>query len=358
MTSPLAVTPVDSVGGIEHELAKLAVTGVGDGAPVVRARTLNLVVRGDSAQQRDHAVSVLAQLGESHPSRAIIVASMDTSAAPRIEARVEVRHRGVGGRLLCYEQVAIDTYGVSGRHVTTVIEPLLISHLPICLWWVGDPDFSHEVFEELAGLCDRIIVDSQCFTHVGANLAELHACIERADLLVTDLNWVRMLSWREVVAQLFSGAGEQACLGEIARVTIGTTGPDMIQPLLLFGWMASRLSWTIHSDGVRRAGSAGEGAGSIDLRIKTGDANECEIKHLVIESGADDHRARFEVARQGSQLIAKIEGSRISGLSRLTRIRRLSEPELLQRGLASHPRDGIFDAAVEAARALLPVVSA
>ncbi|HEV3309161.1 MAG TPA: hypothetical protein VG815_01390, partial [Chloroflexota bacterium] len=122
-------------------------------------------------------------------------------------------------------------------------------------------------------------------------------------------------------------------------------------------WMASRLGWSVHSDGVQRAGSTGKGPGPIDLRIKTGDANECEIKHLVIESGTDDHRARFEVARQGNQLIAKIEGSRISGLSRLTRIRRLSEPELLRKGLASHARDRIFDGAVEAARALLPVVS-
>lgn len=360
MPNTISITAeADSVGAIERELAELIrrSTGSSEGAPIIRARTWNLIARGDSRHQRDHAVEVLGCVAETQPSRAIILSSeKEDVAPPHLAARLATKCQRVGEKLVCYEQISIDTYGAAGRHVAGVVEPLLVSHLPTCLWWVGDPDFSHETFRQLSGVSDRVIVDSQCFDDLGSDLAGLLGLVTHGRIQVDDLNWQRILPWREILAQLFNGPEGAEHLPAISSVAVKTGGSHCMQCLLLLGWLASRLGWKVDDGEVRNTGMGTRRGHIVAVKIETGSEKDGDLACVELTStitGGDGH---FEVERQGEQVETRMYGASLPELCRTSRLIWPSEPDLLACGLALRGRDTVFEQTLTAAASLLPLI--
>ncbi len=238
---------------IEQELHRLR----GEAAATEGARlpghskVLNLVV---FAKQDTHIQAVHETVGRvsgRHPMRAIIVAADPDSVSSSLDTRIHTyccQDPATGAQLTC-EQLLIVTTGEPARHVTGVVEQLLITDLPTYLWWSGEPEYKSENFSQLMRIAKKLILDSNTFASSAETLRQVAASSEGRSQVcaVTDLNWVRLSRWFEAVAQCFDDPRLRPHLSGIQRVRVEYAASDAgadappTQAALLAGWLFSRL---------------------------------------------------------------------------------------------------------------------
>jgi hypothetical protein len=219
-----------SVSEIERKLASLRL----DEDRAARLRTSVLThIAWVPEEWVEAAEDVLAGLAERHPSRTIVL--FPQSGKGGLEGEVSVESFGAGeNRSVCTDTIRIHLHGTSAEHPGSVVEPLLITDLPVFLRWRGVPAFGDSAFEELVDVVDRLIVDSTEWPDLPRPYAELAQVFDR--VAVSDIAWARTSRWRSMLASLWPA---------IATVEqIKVTGTEA-QAQLLAGWLRSRLERAI-----------------------------------------------------------------------------------------------------------------
>jgi hypothetical protein len=200
----------------------------------------------------ERARGALSGMDERHPSRTVILVPEPDAAEGRLDASVSLVSFQVpdADRRMVSEVIELRLLGPRAAAPASIVEPLLISGLPVFLRWRGEPPWGAAELEQLLQVADRLIVDSiewQNLPHAYERLAEL---FERA--AVSDIAWARTSRWRSLLASLWP---------EIASVsTVGVHG-TLPQALLIGGWLRSRLE----RDDIRVEHVAAERLEGIDL---------------------------------------------------------------------------------------------
>jgi glucose-6-phosphate dehydrogenase assembly protein OpcA len=160
-------------------------------------------------------------------------------------------------RKLCCEEVSLSASGRFVAELPSAAVPLLVPDLPVFLWWREDLPAADNVFAELVERADRVIIDSAEFANPGAQISALASLVtspKENQASFSDLNWERLTAWRSLLAGFFDKQAlpkaQRAALDDIANVRIdyaagSVTAALAAQPLLITGWLASRLGWTI-----------------------------------------------------------------------------------------------------------------
>lgn len=190
-----------------------------------RTHTGNMVAITELDLQ-DNVLTALTQLNARHAKRQI-VGIIDPSLQG---VQVEVSIFDQRGRYI--ERLVIRG---QEEHLCGAILPLLQPGVQTFVWWATYRNPNVELLEELAELADLVIADT-----VTLNIPP----DARYDL--TDLNWARTLSWREITAQLFDAPEASALLNKIEKLDVYYAEGrrrDVVAKLYL-GWFASRLGWT------------------------------------------------------------------------------------------------------------------
>jgi glucose-6-phosphate dehydrogenase assembly protein OpcA len=216
-----------SIAQIEHELGELREASTGPGGPTQRTSVMTHLawVPPDWAEAAERT---LAGLAERHPSRTILLFPRpDDDDALDMDAAVECF--AFGERAVCTEVIRVRLCGGRARHPASVVAPLLVADLPVFGRWRGLPAFD-EVFDELAGVVDRLIVDSTEWP--AETLEEAYGRLAgRFDLAaVSDIAWARTERWRGELAAAWPF--------EAREISVRAT---RAQALLLAGWLRSRL---------------------------------------------------------------------------------------------------------------------
>src|SRR5205823_13311985 len=169
-----------------------------------------------------------AGLAERHPSRTIVL--FPQSRGDGLEGEVDAESFAMTeGLTICTDTIRIRLHGTSAEHPTSVVEPLLISDLPVFLRWRGLPPFGASPFEELVTVVDRLIVDSTEWPDLPAAYGRLAGIFDR--VAVSDIAWARTSRWRPMLASLWP---------EIANVRAIRVHGTAAQAHLLAGWLRSR----------------------------------------------------------------------------------------------------------------------
>src|SRR5579885_376280 len=265
--------------------------GGGQAAGVVRACVLNLIVYAETQEERAEVDELLAAVIERHPCRAIVlVADRDASEA-RLEAYVSTRCQlsAPGAKQICGEQITIETAGAVVDTASTAVTPLLIPDVPVFLWWKDIPDYEDKLFDRLADVADRVIIDSAAFDRPHKDFLRLAEILKRGELRLSDINWGRLTSWRSLVAGFWDVADYRASLEQIERVRVEYDPPDIaheeIAPkaLLALGWIASCLGWQADGEG----STVEAGGARFKLRAGGGRAVEAELVATDDVAGRD-----------------------------------------------------------------------
>jgi hypothetical protein len=181
---------------------------------------------------REQARAALAGMAELHPSRTIILFPEPRADDNRIDARAEVERWEVPDtdRGLVTEVVELTLRGSRTQAPASIVEPLLISDLPVFLRWRGEPSWGSAELEQLVDLTDRLIVDSTEWDDLPGPYRRLAELFPRC--AASDIAWARTSRWRSHLATLWPQ------IGEVQTVRVRGTAA---QAWLLCGWLRSRL---------------------------------------------------------------------------------------------------------------------
>jgi hypothetical protein len=222
-------TALDTVSSIERKLAALR---LGDEGTRLRTNVMTHIAWVPE-EWVEAAEDVLVGLAERHPSRTIVL--FPQSGGQGLEGKVESDSFPMSeGLIVCTDTIRIRLHGTSAEHPTSVVEPLLISDLPVFLRWRGVPPFGGSAFEELTGVADRLIVDSTEWPDLPKPYARMPEIFD--GIAVSDIAWARTSRWRSMLASLWPG------IANVKRIKV--TGTEA-QANLLAGWLRSRLRRSI-----------------------------------------------------------------------------------------------------------------
>ena len=230
-----------SLGDVESALARLRETAAQEGGPPnLRTSVMTHLVWAPE-EWFERARATLAGMSERHPSRTIFLVPDPDSGDAAIDATVSLECYSVEGmdRQVCSEVIELRLRGATAKAPASVVEPLLISDLPVFCRWRGQPPFGAVEVDQLVGVVDRLIVDSTEWDDLPSVYAKLASLFEQA--AVSDIAWARTERWRRLLASLWP---------EIADVTTVRVRGTAAQAYLLVGWLRSRLGREIALDHV------------------------------------------------------------------------------------------------------------
>ena len=355
------------LGRIIRELNRPPGGGNGDADdprayPPPRASVLNLLVHADEEGEAQRAADLMAMLATRHPSRTLLLIAEPDAPADGLDATISTQclfRPGSAGHL-CFERVQLTARGATALHLASVAEPLLISNLPVFVWWLGRAPGSRDPLLEL---CDRLIVDSADFPDAPAGLSALDACVAAAEsrLELGDLGWRRSAPWRQLIAQFFDPPDARAYQRMITQVEIEyvpmpsrTVGAA---PLLLVGWLASRLDWepevatsargtldVTFAPDRRSEGHSGSGVGVRVRPRAVAGAEPGDLLAVTLRAGPEATAATFEV-RWAQTCTSASTRAVLPGVREVTRqapLARASPAELLAGELELTVADAVY----------------
>ena len=364
---------------LERELARMwaemsAPKAGGQEAGVVRACVLNLVVYVAGKEECPEVNDLLEVVIERHPCRAILLVANRGATAPRLEAFVSTRCQLTtrGPRQVCGEQITIEADGPLVDTASTAVAPLLMPDVPVFLWWKDIPDREDKLFDRLAEMADRVVIDSASFDRPHKDMLRLAEVLKSGRLRLSDLNWGRLTSWRSLVAGFWDVADYRQSLARIERVRIEYDPPegsrDEIAPkaLLALGWIASCFGWEVAGRGsFVEAGRAhfklSDGGREVEAELAATDdvaGRDGWITSLTLSTAAGDEF--YVVLRMGE---GKLEtGARLGGdrqaVGRVLSYEGRSEGQRLSAELDILSRDEVYEGAALLAARMLRAVAA
>jgi glucose-6-phosphate dehydrogenase assembly protein OpcA len=376
---PVAVEYVQAqLNELWRDVAEAAQAKGGSHA-VTTAHVLNLIVRAESEDAANDYIKDMQLITGRHPSRVIIMIADAHADDMPVQAWVSIHCRlpPAGGRQVCAEQVSVMACGEAVRQIPAAVIPILLSDLPVFLWWPRNTPFDEYLFKNLADSTDRLIVDSSTFENPEGTLSKMSQRLKASwpKIACTDMNWGRLTPWREMVAQFFDSPILRPYLDRIGRVTVDCAlsnrgGVNRAQGLFIAGWLASRLGWEPVAPTYELVRSeAGEGLPStarlsmkmgkrpITILINTGpwksEHTPGEIHGIKLEAfgeGGKEPEATFSVGMSDKEdecanIVVEIKDA--EPVVRAIQMDPLDRAELLDAELEVFSRDKVYDEALE-----------
>jgi glucose-6-phosphate dehydrogenase assembly protein OpcA len=233
----------------------------------VRTSVLNLVICAPDIESAKRASTLLRNLSSTHLARVtVLILDRDTDTPTTINTWITLRCFSVISDLMrhCFEQTTMLATGEVVRSISNILQPLLKPHLPVYLWWIGDPPDNDTIFNSLVQLSDRVIVDSTSFFNPEQDIHTLALLRQAApDAALSDLNWGRLTPWRQLIIQFFDVTEYRPFLAGISSIEIehaaaplatptlsesGDVSPNPACALLLAGWLKARLGLSLATD--------------------------------------------------------------------------------------------------------------
>jgi hypothetical protein len=110
-------------------------------------------------------------------------------------------------------------HGETGRHLASIIVPLLVHDLPVALWWPADPTVRLASRRRLLPIADRLIVDGSSWS--GDGLERLGRDGPRSTgarlVVVPTSRLLRQARWREALASVYDLPDLRPHLGRCDR---------------------------------------------------------------------------------------------------------------------------------------------
>ncbi|HEV7684271.1 MAG TPA: glucose-6-phosphate dehydrogenase assembly protein OpcA [Pyrinomonadaceae bacterium] len=374
---------------VERQLAELWQATVRDPkadpeTAVLRARVANLLVfvSDDAALEDVH--QMLAELTAIHPSRVLamlgLVAAADRDIEMSLESICQTDKRTGAQRLSC-EEITLKACGKFVSELPSAALPLLAPDLSTFLWWRNAPQLADKLLDKLLRATDRLVIDSAEFADPIRDLSETNELFSAKDydhVGISDLNWARLTFWRGLLADFYDVAAYRPWLERIDAVQIDYVGPEgdenamAPQALLIAGWLASRLGWTLaekppvqnseatitfNFGGADRGSSptvmAGWDSGHIQLtlnRVERGERKPGRLVQVELRSSLEGS-ASFIVARSADNhfVLAEARLGSQTHRGRVLPVRNRNAAQLLSREMEILCNDQIYQEAVAVA---------
>ncbi|HEV2493836.1 MAG TPA: glucose-6-phosphate dehydrogenase assembly protein OpcA [Terriglobia bacterium] len=366
-------------GQIEARLSTLwrsAAAGAGSERALTRACALTLLIYVESEAAAKEVTALINRVGTQNPSRSVVMVVDRRAPVPGLTASVSgsCHFPTAGRRQICSEEISLVARGDAVRALPSAVVPLLKAGLPVYLWWRAGRFVPPPEFNVILRITDRVVVDSERFADPVTDLASLAATIRAAagHIGFSDLNWLRITPWRDLVAQCFDSAEPRSALPRLREVRIeceADRGIHSAQALLLAGWLAGRLGWRFAPDTVsgsrdlsgtlltcRFESASGSVSVSLAGRAKS-ERNGTGLVSLILVGGEPGGTFSFLRDRDKNSMRASTE---LPGRARIERYARVPIPDevsLLNEDLKVGRRDRLYEEALRVVAQMAPALA-
>jgi glucose-6-phosphate dehydrogenase assembly protein OpcA len=334
---------------------------------IMRACVLNFFIYEDQTIASGQLMDTILDVTRHHPSRVVVMGTQANSLRDGLQAEVTAICHFIPGRgkQVCSEQVNIFAEGSAVKHLAASVIPLVVSDLPVVVWWRGMPT-DGEPFISLISTADRVIVDSNYSRNPTLFLSVLAVMVhDRFEAVAfSDLNWARLTPLRSHIAGLFDVPDLRAYLRDTTKLTIEyplTTADGELpapQAMLLVGWFASRLNWHTNAEVLRSKngryiinlpGSTREVTIELLPVVAMGDGDLRVTLTMTDSSGWQEARMQILQRFAHNAIETKLETPTICWLKDVARYEMPQEGELLSRELEILGHDRIYEMALACA---------
>lgn len=229
----------EALGRIEAELAAFWSAPdeqSGQPMPKVRSSTMTYAV---VTNQRDieRAREATESIVDTHPGRAFVLTA-DGHLAPwemKHDVRMACRLDG-GAQPICHDWLELTFGAMACERAGSILDTLALPEIPVVIEiGRGAP---RTIISSIAHRADRLIVDT-----AHTNVSRVAEVASATHCPISDRQFVRTYTWRELVARFFDDA--LSALDGIQKIAVGRTAGGTTEPAaLLLGWLGSRLGWT------------------------------------------------------------------------------------------------------------------
>ncbi len=369
---------------VERQLAELWKQIAGDGnseddTAVLRARVANLLVFVRSDAMLDEVHQIMPELTAIHPSRVLTMLGSREAEDRDIEMSVESicqTDKRTGAKRLSCEEITLKAQGKFVAELPSAALPLLVPDLTTFLWWRNALQVSDKVFDTLLRATDRLVIDSAEFADPQRDIVELNKLFEgehSGQVGISDLNWARLTFWRGLLADFYDVPAYQPLLNRIDYVRVDYVGPELApetvapQALLIAGWLASRLGWTLAEEQAEESNqttayrfSSKDGrAIKLELtRVERGERKPGRLVHVELRTSGEEQKS-FVVTRSPDNLHLLTEAKLGSAThrGRVLPVRNRSAAQLLSREMEILCNDQIYQEAVAMAAKMVAALT-
>jgi glucose-6-phosphate dehydrogenase assembly protein OpcA len=336
------------------------------GSIKVRMRTsvLTLVVMAPRPETAERAMAVINALAQRHPSRAIVIAPADQDGPAWMDAHIyaECKLTERTDVEVCTEQLLIKAGGELAQHPARMVTPLLIHDLPVVLWWPDEPSFGTKPFREIVAVADRLLVDSGSFGESGTGRLVGLAEVVRDGVAVSDIGWLRLSLWRELIAGLFDHPLLTPELGQVRSVRVDVARPGqtfrLTKAAYLCGWLAAMLGWEVSTplhaaDADSWVGAFRRGRHEIKVELRAVRASidpatrsAGSLMRVEVEASRARTAVRARITRQRDHLLATADWNGAQVLRRAGQLEEFAETPFVAEALERPGLDRVFERAL------------
>ena len=339
-----------AIGKIERELKKLWEQG---GEAMSRASLINFAVYSEAADALERNTQLIAAIAEDHACRALLFAADADAAEDQVEAWIAAHCHvtRAGRKQVCSEQISFSLGGSAAKLLPNILFSHLDSDLPLYLWW--QEEFRAPVDAQLWRWVDRVIYDSQAWSDFDAQMQLVEEARKSANdrMVLCDLNWTRLVHLRLALAQFFDAPSGQEQLANIERVEITFAPHARSTALLLAGWFAAQLGWTLVEAADEATLGFADCAGEA-VRVLLSETDEGE---MISECSIGSGEAACRVTQSGGADLLDVAVS-VNGNKRMQQLMPAGQNNMLSLVREELSRGGphrVYLSAVEVVRDLL-----
>src|SRR5436190_579271 len=240
------------IGKIDAELKRLWAES---GSVMTRASLMNLAVYSEALGSLPLNTKLIFEITEDHACRAIVINANPDAKENHVEAWISAHCHvtRAGSKQICSEQLSFRLDGPSAKLLPNIVFSHLDSDLPFYLWWQGE--FHDPMDPQLWAWVDRVIYDSQTWSDFDSQMRRVETAQAEAKqrIVLCDLNWTRLVQFRLGVAQFFDHPASHYRFEKIETVQIDFAPGYRSTALLLAGWLAAQLHWSLEKDSTENA---------------------------------------------------------------------------------------------------------
>jgi glucose-6-phosphate dehydrogenase assembly protein OpcA len=349
-----------SVGSIESELKRQRDAIQGDSpVPLQLVRMATLVIFTDSLDLAVLIDSRLPDASSAHPARVLLLVGEPGTTGGDMLASIKVRPLQRSGTLVTIsEQVTLVAQGPVAQRLPSVVRALVLSDLPINLWWASNtpPPMGGPLEAELSESVQQVVYDSLGWPDPARGFLATSTWLELMDTTLpggrwrtaSDVSWRRLKYWRRLIAQALNPASAPGSAETLTEILV-EHGPHAVgQAWMLACWLCMQLGWEIQGGRIQPGTQLAwrcrrpEGVGGTGwVRVVRLDQGPPEIRRVRLACEVNGMPGALTLAPDTPQRLAlTVEGTE-------TQPRTLATPpmtlaEIIGRQLNDRDRDPVF----------------
>ncbi|MGE5141415.1 MAG: glucose-6-phosphate dehydrogenase assembly protein OpcA, partial [Rudaea sp.] len=263
---------------VGSELFALSQEAVGEDTRRAFGRMLTLVVYSEGEEPLETLHRLVGETVARASGRAILIDRVKQAGERDLEAYISTHClvRGDDEMEQCAELVTLHVYDGMLEDLQNAVLSLRLQDLPLVVWWRARPDLREPFFSAMLKSADQVILDSARADADADRLPQLVSRLRKESEQVPfgDINWARLIPWRELIAQFFDTPEHLDYLERLDRMVLEYSARDRGNPaqaILITMWLATLLKWQV----VR--GSWAENGRNRSLRLQ-GPGGEIDVE--------------------------------------------------------------------------------